>query len=441
MSGNSVFAVIRRSPYRGLFIGEGFQSFGLAAGTTGLVVQVASDTGNTALSVAVGVAPAVAAVAFSPVVAPVLTRFGFYRGLVGTYLVAVVTLVATVLLSTVTTTPAASAITLMFLLGAVNTLHTPAVFATLGWLVGESNLSKGIASTNLRLSIAWIIGPIVGTTLVSVADGRLLLLVVAITYVIALIPYIANRQLFRSEQERLLAAMKRDPHVADDVVEAGVEEYQEANNCPVTVAPAPGAWGFLKLLRNPVYALAMAVSATFFVVLGTFSSLAGPWLVIDVGVAMMATGVFFTVRSVASLPGAFLVEWATDRLGMSRTLLLFAALITAGSLVAAAGLYWLPLAYLGMALFGMFYYPASLGLTVRLIALVFGKSLRVQAQTLWSFGKGVASFIFVGVGLLANVVGSTAILVAAPLLGMGLMLLMRFGRAALWRQMVTPHDC
>ncbi len=437
----SLFAVIRRSPYRGFFVGEGFQAFGLAAGTTGLVIQVAADTGNAALSVGVMVAPSLAAVAFSPSVTPTLKRFGFYRGLVGSYLIAVASILAITLASVETMAASLLAILLMFLLGAVNTIHTPAVFATLSWLVGEANIPKGIASTQVRQAIAWVIGPIVGASLVSIADGRLLLVIVAVTYVIALIPYLANRQLFRTEQEKLLADMEEDPDAMASLMETGVEEYQEANRCQVSIAPAPGAWGFLALLRNPNYVFVIAVALVVYLVLGTFSSLTGPWLVLDVGVAMMATGAFYSVRSIASLPGAFLVEWCTDRLGISRSLLLFSGLIAGSTLIAAAGSHWLPLAYVGMALFGVSYYSATTVLTLSLIALVFGKSLRVQAQTLFSFSKGIASFGFIGVGVLADAVGITAVLVISPLLGMLILLFMRFGMAARWKQMVFLHDC
>lgn len=441
MSQLSLFEVIRRSPYRGFFVGEGFQAFGLAAGTTGLVIQVASDTGNAALSVGVMVAPSVAAVVFSPVVTPVLKRLGFYQGLVSSYVLAILAILAITAVSAGTMAASLLAIILMFILGAVNTIHTPAVFATLSWLVGEANIPKGIASTQVRQALAWVIGPIVGASLVAVSGGRVLLLIVAATYVIALVPYLANRQLFRTQQQQLLAEMQEDPDAMASLMETGVEEYQDANRCQVSLAPSPGAWGFLALLKHRNFAFVIAVALVIYLVLGTFSSLTGPWLVIDVGVAMMATGAFYSVRSIASLPGAFLVEWATERIGVSKTLLLFSGLIAGGTLIAAAGSTWLPLAYLGMAIFGISYYSATTVLSLSLIALVFGKSLRVQAQTLFSFSKGIASFAFIGVGVLADSIGITTVLIGASVVGMGMLLFMRYGLAGMWNEMVVLHDC
>lgn len=436
----SLFGVIRRSPYRGFFVGEGFQVFGIAAGTTGFVIQVAAETGNAALSVAVMAAPGLAAVGLSPLVKPILKRFGFYRSLVGTYLVAFAVVLAVMLATVGTMAWAALAIALMFFLGGVNTIHTPAVFATLSWLVGESHLSKAISSTQLRTGIAWVVGPVVGASLVGVANGRLLLGLVAATYVVALIPYLANRQLFRKQQAQLLAEMDKKPEAMTSSMGTAVAEYQESNRCQTCVAPSPGAWGFLSLLRNRLFAFVVTIALILNLVLGMFATLTGAWLVIDVGVAMAATGTFYTVRALASLPGVVVVDWAQDRFGISRSLLVFAALISGGALIAAAGMAWLPLAYVGTALFGFAYYAARDGLTGNLITFVFGKSLRVEAQTLFSFFKGISGLIFIGVAVVADFVGITNVIVVSALLGIGLMLFLRFGMAKTWKQMVAIYN-
>ncbi|MFM1918005.1 MAG: hypothetical protein RJB01_1520 [Actinomycetota bacterium] len=439
MSTVSLGGIIRQVPYRWFFIAETCQSFGLVAGATGMVIKVAAETENTALAVGVTAAPALAAIVASPLVYPLLTKAGLYRSLIGTYLAAIAGLAFAGLCLSLNAPIAIVSIFLMFLLGAVNSFHTPAVFATLGWLVGEDRVAKGISSIQLRIGISWVAGPVVGALLVGVGDGVALVAVVATCYAVALFPYVFQGNFIRGPERELFS--DTSPHVEEKLIRSGVEEYQEANRCRVTQAPTPGAWGFLNLLANPINAFVAALFVVLYLFLGGLAGLIAPWLVVDLHLSMTSVGLLVMLGAVASLPGFASVDWLVARAGLTRAFDIYVLLITAATVVALGGVLWRPLAFLGVALFGLAFFPATNSLILTTMTLVFGPGNRAPSQTLYAFFRGLMSIAFVVVGLLADRIGTTQVIAALLVIGLFLFVVMRVVLRTRWNEMVSVHEC
>lgn len=435
----SLFQLIREAPYRGLFLGESLQGFAVAAIATALVINVSSSTGNAALAVSISAAIAVAALVVSPLVTPALARYTFFQSLVWTYLVsaAVLLLATPMFFLGIGTLPLSFA--LMLILGATNSFHTPALYATLDWFVGKENLPRAISSVNLRAGIGWVVGPIVGGLLAGLHEGAVLMIIVAASYVAATMPYLANRALFAQRQAELNARRASDPDCVDEKVEGGVVAYAGHNPCQCMQAPVTGSWSFLTVLKVPRLAYTIAIFIVIYFFIGTFTSLMTPWSIIDLGLAKMMAGIVITVRSVASLPGVVVMTPIQERLGMGRTLVLSVLVLCAAALLAGFSFSWGVAAAVAVAVFGFVFYPLTNALLQSLITIVFGEEYRVPGQTLIAFSKGVVAIVYIAVGILANHIGINVAFMISAVTGTVVLVVMRVVMSSRWNDVMQTY--
>lgn len=436
----SLFQLIREAPYRGLFLGESLQGFAVAAIATAMIINVSSSTGNAALAVAVSAALAVAALVVSPLVTPALARYTFFQSLVWTYLLAagVLVLASPMFFLDLGTLPLSFA--LMLILGATNSFHTPALYATLDWFVGKENLPRAISSVNLRAGIGWVLGPIVGGLLAGFHNGAVLMLIVAAAYVAATLPYLANRSLFAQRQAELEARRAAEPTCVADAVEEGVVAYAGHNPCQCMQAPVTSSWSFLTVLRVPRLAFTIAIFIVIYFFLGTFTSLMTPWSVIDLGLAKMMAGIVITVRSLASLPGVVAITPIQERLGMGRTLVVSVLVLCAAALVAGFSSSWGLAAAIAVAVFGFVFYPLTNSLLQSLITIVFGEEYRVPGQTLIAFGKGVVAIVYIAVGILADRIGINIAFMITAVAGTIALVTMRVLTRSRWDDVMQAYQ-
>jgi|GEM_PF-7003360 hypothetical protein len=436
----SLFQLIRESPYRGLFLGESLQGFAVAAIATAMIINVSSSTGNAALAVAVSAALAVAALVVSPLVTPALARYTFFQSLVWTYLLAAAVLVLASPLFFLNIGVLPLSFALMLILGATNSFHTPALYATLDWFVGKENLPRAISSVNLRAGIGWVAGPIVGGLLAGVHDGAVLMLIVATAYVAATLPYLANRALFAQRQAELEARKASNPSCVADAVEDGVVAYAGHNPCQCMQAPVTNSWSFLTVLTVPRLAFTVAIFIAIYFFLGAFTSLMTPWSIIDLGLAKMMAGIVITVRSLASLPGVVIINPIQERLGIGRTLVLSTIVLCIAALTAGLAHNWGLMAAIAVAVFGLIFYPLTNSLLQSLITIVFGEEYRVPGQTLIAFSKGVVAIAYLGVGVLANHIGVNVAFMITAVLGTIVIVGMRVVTRSRWNEVMQTYN-
>ena len=436
----SLFQLIRESPYRGLFLGESLQGFAVAAIATAMIINVSSSTGNAALAVAVSAALAVAALVVSPLVTPALARYTFFQSLVWTYLLAAAVLVLASPLFFLNIGVLPLSFALMLILGATNSFHTPALYATLDWFVGKENLPRAISSVNLRAGIGWVAGPIVGGLLAGVHDGAVLMLIVAAAYVAATLPYLANRALFAQRQAELEARKASNPSCVADAVEDGVVAYAGHNPCQCMQAPVTNSWSFLTVLTVPRLAFTVAIFIAIYFFLGAFTSLMTPWSIIDLGLAKMMAGIVITVRSLASLPGVVIINPIQERLGIGRTLVLSTIVLCIAALTAGLAHNWGLMAAIAVAVFGLIFYPLINSLLQSLITIVFGEEYRVPGQTLIAFSKGVVAIAYLGVGVLANHIGVNVAFMITAVLGTIVIVGMRVVTRSRWNEVMQTYN-
>ena len=436
----SLFQLIREAPYRGLFLGESLQGFAVAAIATGMIINVASSTGNAALAVGVSAALSLAALAVSPLVTPALAKYTFFQSLVWTYLLAaaVLVLASPLFFLDIGTLPLSFA--LVFILGATNSFHSPALYATLDWFVGKENLPRAISSVNLRSGIGWVLGPIVGGLMAGLYNGAVLMLIVAASYVAATLPYLANRALFAQRQAELKARMTSEPDCVEEAVEDGVVAYAGHNPCQCMQAPVTNSWSFLTVLKVPKLAFTIAIFIAIYFFLGAFTSLMTPWSIIDLGLAKMMAGIVITVRSIASLPGVVVITPIQERLGMGRTLVLSTIALCIAALAAGLSHQWGLMAAIAVAVFGLIFYPLTNSLLQSLITIVFGEQYRVPGQTLIAFSKGVVAIAYLGVGVLANHIGANVAFMITAVLGTITIVGMRLVTRSRWDEVMTSYN-
>ena len=436
----SLFQLIRESPYRGLFLGESLQGFAVAAIATGMIINVASSTGNAALAVGVSAALTVAALIVSPLVTPALARYTFFQSLVWTYLLAAAVLVLASPLFFLNIGVLPLSFALILILGATNSFHTPALYATLDWFVGKENLPRAISSVNLRAGIGWVVGPIVGGLLAGLHNGAVLMLIVAAAYVAATLPYLANRALFAQRQAELEARRASDPDCVAEAVEDGVVAYAGHNPCQCMQAPVTNSWSFLTVLTVPRLAFTIAIFIAIYFFLGAFTSLMTPWSIIDLGLAKMMAGIVITVRSLASLPGVVIINPIQERLGMGRTLVLSTIVLCIAALTAGLAHNWGVMAAIAVAVFGLIFYPVTNSLLQSLITIVFGEEYRVPGQTLIAFSKGVIAIAYLGVGVLANHIGVNVAFMLTAVLGTIVIVGMRLVTRSRWNDVMKSYN-
>ena len=436
----SLFQLIRESPYRGLFLGESLQGFAVAAIATGMIINVASSTGNAALAVGVSAALTVAALIVSPLVTPALARYTFFQSLVWTYLLAAAVLVLASPLFFLNIGVLPLSFALILILGATNSFHTPALYATLDWFVGKENLPRAISSVNLRAGIGWVVGPIVGGLLAGLHNGAVLMLIVAAAYVAATLPYLANRALFAQRQAELEARRASDPDCVAEAVEDGVVAYAGHNPCQCMQAPVTNSWSFLTVLTVPRLAFTIAIFIAVYFFLGAFTSLMTPWSIIDLGLAKMMAGIVITVRSLASLPGVVIINPIQERLGMGRTLVLSTIVLCIAALTAGLAHNWGVMAAIAVAVFGLIFYPVTNSLLQSLITIVFGEEYRVPGQTLIAFSKGVIAIAYLGVGVLANHIGVNVAFMLTAVLGTIVIVGMRLVTRSRWNDVMKSYN-
>ena len=436
----SLFQLIRESPYRGLFLGESLQGFAVAAIATGMIINVASSTGNAALAVGVSAALTVAALIVSPLVTPALARYTFFQSLVWTYLLAAAVLVLASPLFFLNIGVLPLSFALILILGATNSFHTPALYATLDWFVGKENLPRAISSVNLRAGIGWVVGPIVGGLLAGLHNGAVLMLIVAAAYVAATLPYLANRALFAQRQAELEARRASDPDCVAEAVEDGVVAYAGHNPCQCMQAPVTNSWSFLTVLTVPRLAFTIAIFIAVYFFLGAFTSLMTPWSIIDLGLAKMMAGIVITVRSLASLPGVVIINPIQERLGMGRTLVLSTIVLCIAALTAGLAHNWGVMAAIAVAVFGLIFYPVTNSLLQSLITIVFGEEYRVPGQTLIAFSKGVVAIAYLGIGVLANHIGVNVAFMLTAVLGTIVIVGMRLVTRSRWNDVMKSYN-
>ena len=436
----SLFQLIRESPYRGLFLGESLQGFAVAAIATGMIINVASSTGNAALAVGVSAALTVAALIVSPLVTPALARYTFFQSLVWTYLLAAAVLVLASPLFFLNIGVLPLSFAHILILGATNSFHTPALYATLDWFVGKENLPRAISSVNLRAGIGWVVGPIVGGLLAGLHNGAVLMLIVAAAYVAATLPYLANRALFAQRQAELEARRASDPDCVAEAVEDGVVAYAGHNPCQCMQAPVTNSWSFLTVLTVPRLAFTIAIFIAVYFFLGAFTSLMTPWSIIDLGLAKMMAGIVITVRSLASLPGVVIINPIQERLGMGRTLVLSTIVLCIAALTAGLAHNWGVMAAIAVAVFGLIFYPVTNSLLQSLITIVFGEEYRVPGQTLIAFSKGVIAIAYLGVGVLANHIGVNVAFMLTAVLGTIVIVGMRLVTRSRWNDVMKSYN-
>ena len=436
----SLFQLIRESPYRGLFLGESLQGFAVAAIATGMIINVASSTGNAALAVGVSAALTVAALIVSPLVTPALARYTFFQSLVWTYLLAAAVLVLASPLFFLNIGVLPLSFALILILGATNSFHTPALYATLDWFVGKENLPRAISSVNLRAGIGWVVGPIVGGLLAGLHNGAVLMLIVAAAYVAATLPYLANRALFAQRQAELEARRASDPDCVAEAVEDGVVAYAGHNPCQCMQAPVTNSWSFLTVLTVPRLAFTIAIFIAIYFFLGAFTSLMTPWSIIDLGLAKMMAGIVITVRSLASLPGVVIINPIQERLGMGRTLVLSTIVLCIAALTAGLAHNWGVMAAIAVAVFGLIFYPLTNSLLQSLITIVFGEEYRVPGQTLIAFSKGVVAIAYLGIGVLANHIGVNVAFMLTAVLGTIVIVGMRLVTRSRWNDVMKSYN-
>jgi hypothetical protein len=101
---------------------------------------------------------------------------------------------------------------------------------------------------------------------------------------------------------------------------------------------------------------------------------------------------------------------------------------------------WNWICILSIILYGSFYFSVVNGLLPSLIFAVFGKSMRVEAQSLLAFSRGIASSATIGLGILANIYGTSQILLASILLGLAILLFLRFVLRHQWSGAIQDYE-
>jgi MFS family permease len=170
MSSNSEGRVIQLTwvaPYRGLFLGEVAFNTAIIAASSGLAISETMRTGSAVIGAAMIALIALPVLVVSPAVTPLTERLGFYRILILTSLITAVFGAAASLLLDSGRLSVVAALGLIGAIGVTTSFHVPAVYTTLSWFVGEHRIPAAISTINLRTGLTWVVGPVIGATLVA----------------------------------------------------------------------------------------------------------------------------------------------------------------------------------------------------------------------------------------------------------------------------------
>ena len=437
---SSMARLIARAPYRGVFAGETLIGTAYIALASGLAIKVGEQTHNSALVALLVALNAIPVLVLSQFVTPVIERLGFYRTLIWTQLIALIAMAATALLYASGSMSYLAAFGLITVIGSTLTFRVPAVFGTLAWFVGERQIPQGVSSINLRTGVTWIGGPLIGATLITVDNGAVLIAVAIGLCLIGLLPYLASRHFFLERQAELQAMRAHDPECVLRAVDDGIENADLNGVCMLTQAPVRSGFGYLHLLRRPTIAFIMVLYMVMYVGLGMFSILLATWGSVSLGVAAMAIGTLYAVRSVSSVPGPLLTDALLRRLGMSRTLIAGTVVLTASILLAMVQDSLNLLAWIALVVYGAVFFTLTSGVMTTLVTVTVGKEQRPQGAALYAAVKGIVSIPFVLVGAAATAWSPAPVLAASAVIGLLIILVMRMGLRHLWGRMIAEYE-
>jgi MFS family permease len=432
--------LIARAPYRGIFAAETLIGTAYIALASGLAIKVGEQTHNSALVALLVALNALPVLVLSQVVTPVLERLGFYRVLIWTLLISILAMLITAALYALGSMSYVAAFFLIAVIGSTLTFRVPALFGTLGWFVGESHVPQGVSSINLRTGITWIGGPLIGATLIGIDNGAALLAAGVVLCLLGLIPYLASRRFFLEHQAELQAMRAHDPSCVLRAVDEGIENADLNGVCMLTQAPVRHGYDYLRLLRRPTIAFIMVLYMIMYVGLGIYSILLATWGSVSLGVAAMAIGTLYAVRSLSSVPGPLLTDTVLNRLGMSRTLIAGTILLTASVLVAMNQHSLNALAWGALVVYGAVFFTLTSGVMTTLVTVSVGKEQRAEGAALYAAVKGIVSIPFVFVGAAATAWSPAPVLAASAVIGLVLVLVMRTGFRGLWMRMIRDYE-
>ncbi len=436
---SSMARLIARAPYRGLLAAETLIGTAYIALASGLAIKVGEQTHNSALVALLVALNALPVLGLSQFVTPTLERFGFYRVLIWSQVVALLAMTVTAILYALGTMSFLAAFFLITVIGSSLAFHVPAVFGTLAWFVGERQVPQGVSSINLRTGITWIGGPLLGATLIGVDNGAALIAVAIVLCLLGLVPYLASRRLFLERQAELDAQRTHDPECVLRAVDDGIENADLNGVCMLTQAPVRSGIAYLQLLRQPTITFIMVLYMVLYVGLGIYSILLATWGSVTLGVAAMAVGTLYSVRSISSIPGPLLTDAVLGRLGMSRTLVISTVVLTASILVAMNQHSLNALAWIGLIVYGAVFFTLTSGVMTTLVTVTVGKEQRAEGAALYAAVKGIVSIPFVFIGAAATAWSPAPVLAVSAVVGLAFVLLMRFGTKARWNQMIAEY--
>lgn len=432
--------LISRAPYRGVFAAETLSGTAYIALASGLAIKVGQQTHNSALVALLIALNAVPVLALSQLVTPTLDRFGFYRVLIWSQVIAIVAMAATAWLYALGSMSYLAAFFLITIIGSTLAFHVPAVFGTLAWFVGERQVPQGVSSINLRTGVTWIGGPLIGATLIGIDNGAVLIAVGIVLCVLGLLPYLASRRFFLERQAELDAQRGHDPACVQRAVDEGIENADLNGVCMLTQAPVRRGFAYLRLLRRPTIAFIMVLYMVLYVGLGIYSILLATWGSVTLGVAAATIGTLYSVRSLSSIPGPLLTETVLGRLGMSRTLVISTVVLTASILIAMNQHSLNALAWIGLIVYGAVFFTLTSGVMTTLVTVSVGKEQRAEGAALYAAVKGIVSIPFVFIGAAATMWSPAPVLAISAVVALALVLLMRFATHSRWRQMIAEYD-
>jgi len=376
----------------------------------------------------------------SPAVTPLTERLGFYRILIVTSLITAVFGIAASLLLDSGRLSVIAALGLIGAIGVTTSFHVPAVYTTLSWFVGEHRIPAAISTINLRTGFTWVVGPVIGATLVAHDNADALGWLVAAGALINVATVVAKRKIFAQGQAHLRERSLTDPGCTRRAIDEGIEDADGNGVCMLTQAPTPGASGFLKLLRQPVIAFMMVMYLILYSSLGSFSVLVTPWLTTQLAAGAMVAGVALSVRSAASIPGTVVAEWLTRRVGIGRTILATGLLTAVGTLLAARQDSWGIGAIIGIVIYGALFFALTSGVMTTLVTVTIGKEQRAEGQALYAFVKGIVSAIFLAIGVVATLMGVSVVMIVTTLLALAALIFLRFALRDRWDAVMTQYQ-
>jgi MFS family permease len=431
--------LIARAPYRGLFAAETLTNTAYIALASGLAIKVGQQTQNSALVALLVALNALPVLVLSQFVTPTIERVGFYRVLIWTQVVALVAMGVTATLYALGTMSFLAAFFLIAVIGSTLSFHVPAVFGTLAWFVGERQVPQGVSSINLRTGITWIGGPLLGATLIGIDNGAALIAVGIVLCTLGLVPYLANRRLFLEHQAELDKQRMHDPECVLRAVDDGIENADLNGVCMLTQAPVRSGIAYLRLLRQPTITFIMVLYMVLYVGLGIYSILLATWGSVTLGVAAMAVGTLYSVRSLSSIPGPLITDAVLNRLGMSRTLVISTVVLTASILIAMNQHSLNTLAWIGLIIYGAVFFTLTSGVMTTLVTVTVGKEQRAEGAALYAAVKGIVSIPFVFIGAAATAWSPAPVLATSAVVGLAFVLIMRFGTKSRWNQMIAEY--